>query len=183
MLAQEAVQEWTSREMRLDPFRVPHRVEFSNQQIQYSVDRNGAVLKRKLGCGLPVSLALPNRSFKGIAARAFEKENGEIWVSLELHHHDIACCIPLLVAKHMGDIAADWHAWSRLLKLPMLLIEENDQARPIYNFLGEIMIEPPIARRKRFAFLKHRPHFLRRRKVGSVANVQRISAQEIIARR
>jgi len=147
------------------------------------LDRNGAVMKRKLDCGLPVSMALPSRAFQGVAARAYEDEDGNMMVSLELHHHDIDCCLPVLICNDLDDIAADWHAWSRMLSLPMLIIDCDDVANPVRQQLGAIMVEPPMERRNRFRFLKRRPNFLRRRKPGIVGKVERLSPAEIIARR
>ena len=184
MLAQKAMEGHSSRELRLDPFQLPHKVRTTGENNKvYSIDRNGAVLKKQLNCGLPISVALPNKAFQGVAAKAIELEDGIIKVSLELSHHDKDCCLPLLISDNLDDIAADWHAWSRMLKLPMLIIDQNGNSEALQKQLGEIMVEAPIERRKRFSFLKHRPNFLRRRKVGVVSVVERITAEEIIARR
>ena len=48
--------------------------------------------------------------------------------------------------------------------------------------LGMVMLESPIARRKRISAYKPRPWFLRRRKMGVVGPVIKITANEIIAR-
>lgn len=100
-------------------------------------------------------------------------------VSLELHHNDPELCVPLLSATDLDDVAADWHAWSRLMRLPMLIIGADLIARPIRERLGQIMVDPALPRRKRFGLLKHRPWFLRRRKPGIVGPVTRISGEEL----
>ena len=184
-MAQTAIQNWSGREMRLDPYKLPQKAQSDGENhFSYNIDRNGAVLKRRLQTSrLPVSIALPAKAFKGVAAKASEHEDGSIRVTLELLHHDPACCLPLLVCDNLDDVAADWHAWSRMLKLPMLLIGDDDQPSPVCKQLGDLMIASPIERRKRFGFLKHRPNFLRRRKVGDVSRVEKITAAEIIARR
>jgi hypothetical protein len=174
---------WTQERMRLDPYAMPHRVSFERADgFSYTIDRQGAVMKRLLGCGLPLSMALPAASFKGIAARAYVEEDGTMTVSLELHHHDPALCVPVLVADNLDDIAADWHCWSRMLKLPMLVVEADEIARPVREQLGAIMVEDPVERRKRITAVKRRPWFLRQRKTGIVGPVTRISGAEIIAR-
>ena len=178
--------DWAGRPMRLDPYHLPHAVSMHGSgagNFSYNIDRAGATLKRALGCGLPVSMALPQKAFKGVAARTLSDENGNMIFTLELHHHDKAMCLPLLVAHNMDDIAADWHAWSRMMKLPMLLVDENNMATPVRNELGRIMVEAPIARRKRITMVKRRPWFLRRRKIGAVSRVAKLSSAEIIARR
>ena len=167
--------------LRLDPYQAPHRVSLG--EVSYKIDTHGAVVKKTLTCGLPISMAVPARAFKGVAARAREDEIGKISVSLELHHHDPELCVPLLYANDMDDIAADWHSWSRLMNLPMLIIDESNVASAIRQQLGELMIEAPWERRKRITTPKHRPNFLRRRKQGVIGEVVRISAAEIIARR
>ena len=168
---------------RLDPYAIPDRIAFSHNDIHYTLDRTGVSVKMNMPqSGLPLSFALPARSFKGVAARCVEHEDGSRTVSLELHHHDPALCIPVLVAGDLDDIAADWHSWSRLMRLPMLIIEADGMARPVRNELGAVMVEDPIARRKRITAIRHRPWFLRRRKSGAVSEVTRLSAAEIIAR-
>ncbi|MCG6857017.1 MAG: DUF6101 family protein [Salaquimonas sp.] len=170
--------------LRLDPYRLPQRVSAGDQDgFSYDIDRNGATVKRRLPCGLKLALALPARAFKGIAARSIECEDGSYTVSLELMHHDRALCLPLLVSDDMDDIAADWHAWSRMMRLPMLIVGADAIARPVRKQLGAIMIETAVERRKRFATLKHRPNFLRRRKPGVVGPVVKITGEELVARR
>ena len=104
-------------------------------------------------------------------------------VTLELLHHDPELCVPLLYANDMIDVAADWHSWSRLMKLPMLLIGLDGETTPVQNMLGKIMVETPWERRKRITAIKYRPNFLRRRKPGVVGKVEKLTAAEIIARR
>lgn len=170
--------------MRLDPYSINERVSYSRKDgTSYTIDRMGVSFKKTLRkSGLPLSMALPAKAFKGVAARVIKNEDGTQTVSLELHHHDAELCVPVLVADNMDDIAADWHSWSRLMKLPMLIIGEDNSACPVRKELGMLMVEDPIARRKRITMIKHRPWFLRRRKTGVVSEVKKISADEIIAR-
>ena len=173
-----------ARRMRLDPYRLPHKVAATGQDgFSYEVDRHGATVKRNLPCGLKLSLALPARAFKGVAARSIEHDDGSYTVSLELLHHDRDLSLPLLVSNDMDDIAADWHAWSRLMHLPMLIIGADQIATPVSAQLGALMVETPLSRRKRFAALKHRPNFLRRRKPGAIGPVVKVTGEELIARR
>lgn len=171
--------------MRLDPFRLNQGISFQDSKgASFTLHRNGAVMKKQLAAsGLSVSMALPAGAFKGVAARAVEHDDGSYTVSLELHHRDADLCVPLLVSDDLADIAADWHAWSRLMRLPMLIIGADERAEPLREQLGAILVEAPYQRRKRFATLKHRPWFLRRRKPGTVGPVTKISGEELIARR
>jgi len=169
--------------MRLDPYHLPHSVSLKrSRRFSYKIDRQGAVLKRELECGLGVSMALPQRAFKGVAARTIVGEDGKTIYTLELHHHDVDMCLPLLVADNLDDIAADWHAWSRLMRLPMLLVDEANMAHAVRDQLGAVIVELPVERRKRITMVKHRSWFLRRRKTGRIGIVEKLSAAEIIAR-
>jgi hypothetical protein len=180
----EAVQEThESRFFRLDPYAINERIAFNRDGIRYTLDRAGVSVKMTLpASGLPLSMALPSKAFCGVAARAMEMENGSHIVSLELHHNDASLCVPLMVADNLDDIAADWHSWSRLLKLPMLIVGADGMAAPVREQLGMVMNETPLERRKRITSPKHRPWFLRRRKTGFLTSIERLDAAEIIAR-
>ncbi len=168
------------RRLRLDPYQPQHSLTVGASH--FKLDRNGLVLKRTLDCGLPLSIAVPARAFEGVAARAVESETGEITVTLELKHRDPALCVPLLYANDMDDISADWHSWSRLMKLPMLVIDAENRTTALTRQLGALMVESPIGRRKRLSGVRHRPNFLRRRKPGMIGPVETLTPAEIIAR-
>ncbi len=178
---------WAASELRLDPFLLPQEVSYARREdsaegVSFTVDIEGAVMKRKLNCGLPLSMALPARAFRGVAARAFEGDDGKTTVTLELLHSDESMSVPLLVSDNLEDVAADWHSWSRTLRLPMLMIEPDGTVRKVQNTLGLLKIEHPTPRRRRHNAVKRRPRFLMRRKSGVVGDVTRLSAEEIIAR-
>ena len=151
-MANPAKEFGSSRSLRLDPYQGTQCLEVG--ETSFKVDRNGVVVRKTLGCGLPISMAVPSRAFKGVAATAVENENGDTMVSLELLHHDPELCVPLLKANDLIDIAADWHSWSRLMKLPMLLADEDGEHTQVQKLLGDIMIEDPIERRKRITTVK-----------------------------
>ncbi len=170
-----------SQKLRLDPYQGSHKLEVG--ETSYKVDTKGAVVRKTLGCGLPLTMAVPAKAFKGVAARAIQTKDGATIVTLELLHHDPELCVPLLYANDMSDIAADWHSWSRMMGLPMLLLGLDGKPTAVQETLGKIMVETPWERRKRITVLKRRPNFLRRRKIGVVSEVEKISAAELIARR
>lgn len=176
--------DWAAEPIRIDPYRLPARLGTDvNAGPVYTVDRLGAVVKRRLPGGLTVSMALPRRAFLGVAARAVATSMGAYRVTLELHHADPMLCVPLLVSEDLDDIAADWHAWSRRLNLPMLIVDAEENASSVRAMLGEIMVEPPLRRRKRRESVRRRPNFLRRRKAGTVGEVIRLHGTELTARR
>ncbi|WP_204337712.1 DUF6101 family protein, partial [Klebsiella pneumoniae] len=68
---------------------------------------------------------------------------GDITVTLELMHSDPHLSVPLLVAHDLNDIAADWRAWSNLFKLPMMLVEEDGEARHLEQSIGPVAVGEP----------------------------------------
>ena len=180
---------WAGRTMRLDPFRLSQTVSFETEDetggIVYSINQKGAVIRRLLErSGLPMTIALPPRAFLGVAARAMEDNEGSLTVTLELMHDDPGLSVPLLVARDLDDVAADWRAWSVEYGLPMLLVEADGTPRTLEESLGGgIVARKPIERRKRRSrTAKRRPRFLMRRKAGSLGVRLVVSGQEIIAR-
>ena len=175
---------WAGREMRLDPYQLPQRVEYNHEghnAVNVTLGSNGAVMKRQLNCGLPLSMSLPSRAFEGVAARAFENEDGSTTVTLELRHSDKDLSVPLCVSDAVEDVACDWHSWARALNLPMLMIDEAGNAN-VVKVSGLAVDAEPAPRRRRVSSIRHRPNFLRRRKSGTVGPIERLHAREIIAR-
>ncbi len=198
MIANTNKPAWAGTNMRLDPYVLPQKVSYvsmssnmgrssnnnsvKNAEINVTLDTKGAVMRRELGCGLPLSMALPSRAFKGVAARAYENEDGTNTVTLELLHEDADLSVPLLVSENMDDIAADWQCWSRALHLPMLIVEAHGAVTPVKSSMGFVKTETPAPRRRRHFAVKHRPNFLRRRKAGQISEVVKLTPDEIIAR-
>ncbi len=184
---------WATAEMRLDPYALPQKISYDRatpaqsrsasgtSAYEFTLNTIGATLKCELGCGLPLSLALPNRAFKGVAARAFENADGTNTVTLELLHEDAELSVPLCVSEQVEDAAADWHSWANQLGLPMIIIDDNGDAALVKDAAG-LTTRAPKPRRGRIAGARGRPNFLRRRKVGIVGPVVRLDAKEIIAR-
>jgi len=178
---------WAGRNMRLDPFRLPQMVTYATRDdsgdVTFTIDHRGAVLNRVLEqSGLPVTVALPSRLFKGVAARAMEDEQGNVTVTLELLHHDPMLSVPLLVADDLDDVAADWRAWADAYRLPMLLIEADGVARTLEESLGAAIRTLPAKQRRKGKVTNHRrPRFLMRRKPGNLGLRLIIQGEEIIA--
>jgi hypothetical protein len=118
-----------------------------------------------------------------VAARAIDHGDGDVTVTLELHHDDPDLCIPLLVAHDLCDIAADWRTWSDAFRIPMLMVEADGIARPLENHLGDLRTATTKPRRRHSYFAERRPRFLVRRATGSLGVIMKIEGKEIIARR
>ncbi|SER98224.1 DUF6101 family protein [Rhizobium sp. NFR03] len=179
---------WVDTALRLDPKRFPQHASYalpgSRSNVTISLDERGAVMRKVLpSSGLPLSIALPARAFKGVAARAIDHGDGEVTVTLELHHDDPDLCVPLLVAHDLSDIAADWRAWSEAYRIPMLMVEADGVARPLDNHIGDVKTHAIVPRRRHSLHAKRRPRFLMRRTTGSLGVMMKIDGSEIIARR
>jgi hypothetical protein len=178
---------WAGRNMRLDPLRLPQIVSFATRDdygdVTFTIDRRGAVLHRVLAMsGLPVTVALPASSFKGVAARAIEDSLGNVTLTLELLHRDPALSVPLLVADDFDDIAADWRSWAQAYCLPMLLIEADGEARTLEESLGAgFKAYSPLDRRQGRPTIARRPRFLMRRKTGDLGLRLVVHGHEIVA--
>ncbi|KQQ38057.1 hypothetical protein ASG19_02990 [Rhizobium sp. Leaf306] len=179
---------WAGSTLRIDPSRFPQQVTYAMNEtsgdVTITIDERGAVLRKILPeSGLPLSFALPARAFKGVAARAIDHGDGDVTVTLELHHDDPDLCIPLLVAHDLCDIAADWRSWSDAFRIPMLMVEADGIARPLENHLGDLRTATTKPRRRHSYFAERRPRFLVRRATGSLGVILKIEGKEIIARR
>ncbi len=181
---------WADAQMRVDPYALPQKIAYDRAPIsgsardrsfEFTLNDDGATLKCDMTCGLPLSLSLPKRAFMGVAARAFENEDGSNTVTLELMHRDSELSVPLCVSNAVEDTASDWHSWAKRLGLPMLMVDEAGEISVVQDHNG-ITSRTAKPRRRRAAMMKRRPNFMRRRKVGMVGPVVRISAREIIAR-
>lgn len=180
--------EWAETTLRVDPTRFPQQVSLRRQDhgapVTITLDERGAVMRKVLpSSGLPLSIALPARAFKGIAARAIDHGNGSVTVTLELHHDDADLCVPLLVAHDLCDIAADWRNWSEFYRIPMLMVEADGVARPLEEHLGDVRTNHVKPRRRHSHFASRRPRFLVRRRTGKLGVAMKIEGREIIARR
>lgn len=178
---------WAGATLRLDPSRFPHQITYALREaagdVTITIDERGAILRKVLpSSGLPLSFALPARAFKGVAARAIDHGDGEVTVTLELHHEDPDLCIPLLVAHDLCDIAADWRGWADAFRIPMLMVEADGVARPLEEHLGDVKARATQPRRRHSYFAQRRPRFLVRRSTGSLGVAMKISGKEIIAR-
>jgi hypothetical protein len=147
------------------------------------LDGRQAVVRRATGSGLPVNLQIPLRAFVGVAVRMVPVgTNGDIEVTVELHHRDPALCLPLVVSDDPAEVAADWQAWGRALGLPLLLVRQDGEIEAPLNQMGEMTLLPSKPRRRHSYFAGRRPRFLARRKPGGEIMLERVSAREIIAR-
>ena len=165
--APAAMPEWADGDAhRVDP-RAEGVRSFAMGDARYRIDARGAVVTRGT-----IARPLPARAFEGIAARAMEAEDGTVTVTLELMHADASLSVPVLVARDLHDVAADWRAWSARTGLPMLMVESNGSVE-------ELDVSTP--RVEDDAEAAPRPRFRARHAVG-LGIAMRIGGREAVAR-
>ncbi len=147
----------------------------------FILDGERAIVHREHRAGPP--LTVPLTSYRGVAVR-MEPAGvaGEVRVFVELLHKDPSLTLPLIAGDTPEDVAADWQAWGRALKLPLLVIgQDGSVSAPLDDLVG-IMAGPPKPRRRYSFFAGRRPRFLTRRKTGHSRPTETLTGREIIAR-
>jgi hypothetical protein len=180
----------SGRALRLDPFGLPVRFYASDavadgQVRDVELHRERVVLRRSLH-GMRMALNMPVAAFDGVSLRLVPGEGGaEDALAVVLKHHDPALTLPLFVTSQPDEALAEWRAWSQVLGVPLLLAEQNADARASNAQLGELHIERPRPRRRRRSALKkRRPSILLRRGHGKITKATPVhrGEREIIAR-
>ncbi|MER2605315.1 MAG: DUF6101 family protein [Siculibacillus sp.] len=169
--------------VRLDPRALPHRFRYDTGvdprtgkpmgDAAVILDASMAQVCRRLPSGIPMAMRLPMAAFEGVSVRVVPAVPGpegdveaEGVVVVELLHRDPQLSLPLVVARDLDDVTADWKAWARALMLPMLLVEPDGSWRAIETRIGSVVVAPVKPRRRRSVLKGRRPRFLVRRKVG-----------------
>lgn len=130
---------------RVDPCAEGVR-SFAMGDARYRIDARGAVVTRD-----DIARPIPARAFEGVAARAMEDEDGTVTVTLELMHAEPALSVPVLVARDLYDVAADWRAWAARTGLPMLMVESDGRIEELDATPRPAdMAQPDTAARPRF---------------------------------
>lgn len=172
--------------LRLDPFQLPARVDYAGaaragttpQTAVIEADR--VVIRRMTGAGVPLYVSVPLRAYRGVLLTA--PEGGGAGVSLRLDHDNGDLAVPLFEAADCDEVIADWQAWSRTLRKPLLIADADGTVYPAEDRLGALAVASPKARRVNRFFAERRPRFLCRRKVGGAPSGIVHREDEIIAR-
>ena len=149
----------------------------------FILDRERAIVQRQRRPAPPLTLTVPLASYRGVAVRMEPAgAAGQVRVFVELLHEDPALTLPLIVGDEPEDVAADWQAWGRALKLPLLVIGQDGSVSDPLGDLGGVITGPPKPRRRYSFFAGRRPRFLTRRKTGHSRPTEQLAGREIIAR-
>jgi hypothetical protein len=172
----------SGRAFRLDPDILPARLAGGAADLSFVIDGERAIVRRPLG-GRTATLAIPIRAYAGVAVRvAPNGSGGRIRAFVELLHDDPSLTLTLAVADEPEDIAADWRAWGKKLKLPLLLVgADGTIIRPL-DQVGALVVGTSQPRRRHSFFAGRRTRFQRRRKTGRGGPMDKLTGSEIIAR-
>lgn len=190
MSASGATPAGSSRTLRLDPFALP--VSFratdagADERVRLvELHRERVVMRREVA-GIRMAVSLPVSMFLGVAIRVIPPDpsaDGAIAVVLE--HRDPALSIPLFIAPDGTDALADWQLWGRVLRLPLLVYDDDGICREPFARIGLVRIAKAQPRRRRQSAMRaRRPRILMRRKSGRLGERPTVhrGEREIIAR-
>lgn len=179
----------SGRDLRLDPLALPARFitpdECADGRTRtVELHRERIVLRRALR-GIKMALNVPVSAYRGVAIRMERIEVGRHRMVLTLEHRDPGLSVPLFAAFDADDIVAEWQLWSRVLALPLLVIDTDGQVREPLPRMGGVRIAAPATRRRRrTALRKRRPRIVFRRRAARIAPDAQVhrGEREIIAR-
>jgi hypothetical protein len=175
--------------LRLNPSNLPHNFRYrlsdgrgeAPASVHLTAER--VRIRRPLPSGIMAALDLPVGAFAAVAVRILPGPRADsLTVVVELMHADPALSVPLAIAADLDGILADWRAWGRVFRLPLVLVEADGLAHVVENRLGAVTLKA-LAPRRRSVLNRRRPRFLAQRQVGA-AGPQPVHAgeREIIAR-
>lgn len=178
----------SSRALRLDPLALPVRFAASDAGADgrtrwVELDRERVVLRRAVR-GIAMAIKLPVRTFLGVALHLVTTHDGDR-VALSLAHRDPALSVPLFSQPDSDDVIAEWQLWARILRLPLLVADNNGNLREPFDRIGGVRRNPPSPRRRRRNVIKaRRPSLPLRRAAASPRARLRVhrGEREIIAR-
>jgi hypothetical protein len=179
----------SGRALRLDPYSLPLSFAASDavadERVRHvELYRERVVVRRSLR-GMRMAINMPVSAFAGVAIRLVPGEgDAQATVSVVLEHKDPSLALPLFASAEADEAYADWHAWGRVLGLP-LLVEDDGVLRAPFARLGQVRVERPRPRRRRRnAIKRRRPSMPLRRKAGRLTDAAPVhrDEREIIAR-
>ncbi len=140
-------------------------VRADGQRRQIDVSRERVVIRRSVG-GVPMTINLSTRAFRGVSLRLRETGEAGHGFELALAHHDADLSVVLASFAEEGDVLAAWREWARFFDLPTLVERRLGEDEPEKPMLGRVAASPAAPRRRGKWITARRPRFLARRKVG-----------------
>jgi hypothetical protein len=179
----------SGRASRLDPLALPVRFT-ATDAVADGLVRDVEVTHERIRVkrcvrGITISVNVPTVAYVGVALQMLPSEDGsEERIIVSLAHRDPALSVTLFEATDNFDVIAEWQLWSRVLALPVLIVDGEGVLRPPFPSMGMVRIgKAGPRRRRRNAVKRRRPSFpLRRRAVITQPTPVIRREREIIAR-
>jgi hypothetical protein len=174
---------------RLDPLALPVRFTATDavadglvRHVEIAQER--VRVKRSVR-GITISINVPTDGYLGVSLRMLPSDDGcGERVTVSLAHRDPGLSVTLFEATDNYDVIAEWQLWSRVLALPLLIVDGEGVLRPPFPSMGMVQVgKAGPRRRRRNAVKRRRPSFpLRRRAVTTQPTPVIRREREIIAR-
>jgi hypothetical protein len=119
--------------------------------------------------------------FRGVALRVIQKDTGAVCVTLA--HPDREFSIVLYNSPNADDVVAEWQAWAKMLRRPLLVTDDNGRLHELFAQLGDVRVgKTSPRRRRRTAMRGRRPSIAWRRRNGLAVKTVHRGEREIISR-
>lgn len=175
--------------VRLDPLALPVRFTATDavadglvRHVEIAQER--IRVKRSVS-GITISINVPTDAYEGVSLQMLPSEDGsEERVVISLAHRDPALSVTLFEANDKFDVIAEWQLWSRVLALPLLILDGEGVLRPPFPSMGMVHVgKAGPRRRRRNAVKRRRPSFPLRRRAITTQPIPVVRRErEIIAR-
>jgi Family of unknown function (DUF6101) len=160
--------------LRLDPFSLPVCFRAGDagadehlRDVELHADR--VVVRRRVG-GIPMALKLPMTDYLGVALRVILPPAAAAeTVCLMLEHPDPGLSVPLFVSPDSDDVVAEWQSWSRTLRRPLLVADDDGLLHEPFPCIGQVRLGKAAARRRRRTVMKSRRPSIRWRRRPGIA--------------
>ncbi len=175
----------TSRCVRPDPFNLPARIDYQGTVRAGYIPQTAViadkvvVIRRMTGAGVPLYVTVPLAAYSGVVLTSDADGEG---VALRLDHPNRDLAIPLYRSGDADDVIAEWQAWGRTLRRPILIEDADGEVRDPHERIGMLIVHRPKARRLNRFFADRRPRVLMNRKLGGRPSGLVHRDDEIIAR-
>ncbi|UXM95460.1 DUF6101 family protein [Bartonella sp. HY329] len=128
------------QELRLDPCHLPQKIAFQGQNgiLRATLAENVIIVQRNKIAAThnhkndqAVVEIIPLSSYQGVSAHRLKDGKNDTLLALMLVHKNPSLSIPLLTSDNYDDVLLDWRLWADLYDLPMMVIDEFEELRPV----------------------------------------------------
>ncbi len=131
--------------------------------------------------GMAMRLGLPCSAYRGVVLTLAGAPEAPRFL-IRLAHADPELSVTLLETEDDAEIVAQWRAFAATTGLPRFLEREPGVLEAAETKLGEVVVGPAPAMRRRGAVaLRRRPRFLTRRRMGERRLMKRVACAQVLS--